>query len=123
MAGRVLVAASIKGGAGMSTLAACLAVHWLQAGRRVALLDCDPKGTLTRWHAKGSILASATLHAASDAQSVLPRIAESGRSHDVTIVDSASFENPAMVFAIRGADLVLIPVMADEASVYEAMRT
>lgn len=41
MAGRVLVAASIKGGAGKSTLVACLAVHWLQAGKRVALLDTE----------------------------------------------------------------------------------
>ena len=58
---RVLVAATAKGGAGKSTTIACLAVHWREAGRRVALLDADPNRTLTRWHAKGS--APTSLHA------------------------------------------------------------
>ena len=115
--------ASIKGGAGKSTLAASLAVHWLQAGRRVALLDTDPNGTLTRWHGKGSALASATLRTELDEHAILPRVRELRETHDVTLVDCAGFGNQAMVFAVGSADQVLIPVMADEASVYEAVRT
>lgn len=123
MAGRVLVAASIKGGAGKSTLVACLAVHWLQDGKRVALLDTDPNRTLTRWHGKGGALGGATLQTELDEHAVLARIAELRDGHDFTLVDCAGFGNQAMVFAVGGADLVLIPAMADEASVYEAMRT
>ncbi|HLS69418.1 MAG TPA: ParA family protein [Kiloniellales bacterium] len=123
MSGRVVVMASIKGGVGKSTLAASLAVHWLQAGRRVALLDTDPNATLTRWHGKASALAAATMRTELDEHSVLAHIEDLRQEHDVVIVDCAGFGNQAMVFAIGGADLVLIPVMADEASVYEAMRT
>ena len=38
-------------GAGKTTLAAHLAVGWSLAGRRVALLDVDPQGSLSRWAA------------------------------------------------------------------------
>ena len=54
--GKILVAATGKGGAGKSTTVACLAVYWHMAGKRVALIDCDPNQTLTRWHAKRSAL-------------------------------------------------------------------
>ena len=123
MSRRVLVIASIKGGAGKSTLAASLAVHWLQAGRSVALLDTDPNKTLSRWHAKEGALAAATLRTELDEHAILPRIKEVRGNHDVTLVDCAGFGNQAMVFAVGGADQVVVPVMADEASVYEAMRT
>ena len=43
--------------------------------------------------------------------------------HDIVLVDCAGFGNQAMVFAIGAADLVLIPVMTDEANVFEALRT
>ena len=53
MSGKVLVAASIKGGVGKSTLVSCLAIYWMQAGKSVGLIDTDPNKTLTRWHEKG----------------------------------------------------------------------
>ena len=123
MSGRVVVMASLKGGVGKSTLAASLAVYWLQVGRRVALLDTDPNGTLTRWHGKGGSLAAATLQRELDEHAILPKIESLRREHDVVIVDCPGFANQTTVFALGGADLVLIPVMADEASVHEAVRT
>ena len=123
MTGQVLAIASIKGGVGKSTLAACLATHWLQAGQRVAVLDTDPNRTLSRWHGMGASLTAATLVTEADEHHILPRIGELRTEHDYTLVDCAGFGNQAMLFAIGGADLVLIPVMADEASIYEAMRT
>ncbi len=89
----------------------------------MGLLDTDPNKTLTRWHGKGGLLAQATLRTELDEHAVLERIAELKADHDFTLVDCAGFGNQAMVFAIGGAGLVLIPTMADEASVYEAMRT
>lgn len=123
MPARVYVVASIKGGAGKSTLVACLAVHWLLAGKRVALLDTDPNKTLTRWHGKGGALVEATLETELDEHAIQKRIAKLRATHDFVLVDCAGFANQAMVFAIGSADLVLIPAMADEASVYEAVRT
>jgi len=121
--GKILVAATGKGGAGKSTTVACLATFWHRAGRKVALIDCDPNQTLTRWHAKRDVLAEMTLRTELDEHAIIPTIADMASNHDVVLVDCAGFGNQAMVFAIGAADLVLIPVMTDEANVFEAMRT
>jgi chromosome partitioning protein len=121
--GKIIVAATGKGGAGKSTTVACLASHWHRAGRKVALVDADPNQTLTRWHSKGSVLSELTLKTELDEHAIIPAVAELAEKHDVVLVDCAGFGNQAMVFAIGAADLVLIPVMTDEANVFEALRT
>jgi len=121
--GKVLVAATAKGGAGKSTTIACLAVYWHNAGRKVALLDADPNRTLTRWHSKGNVLSKMTLRTELDEDAIIPTIGELARGSDLVLVDCAGFGNQAMVFAIGAADLVLIPSMTDEANVFEAART
>ena len=121
--GKILVAATGKGGAGKSTTIACLASYWHKAGRRVALVDADANQTLTRWHAKGNVLSELTLRTQLDEHAIIPTVAELAGEHDIVLVDCAGFGNQAMVFAIGAADLVLIPVMTDEANVFEALRT
>ena len=121
--GKVLVAATAKGGAGKSTTIACLAVYWHNAGRKVALLDADPNRTLTRWHSKGNVLSKMTLRTELDEDAIIPTIGELARGSDLVLVDCAGFGNQAMVFALGAADLVLIPSMTDEANVFEAART
>ena len=121
--GKILVAATGKGGAGKSTTIACLAFHWHKAGRKVALVDADPNQTLTRWHAKGNVLSELALKTVLDEHAIIPTIAEMAAEHDIVLVDCAGFGNQSMVFAIGAADLVLIPVMTDEANVFEALRT
>jgi chromosome partitioning protein len=120
---KVLVAATAKGGAGKSTTIACLAVHWHEAGRSVALLDADPNRTLTRWHAKGSALSRMNLSTVLNEHEIVGAIGELAHDHDLVLVDCAGFGNQAMVFAIGAADLVLIPAMTDEANLFEAART
>src|SRR5712692_2948406 len=120
---KVLVAATAKGGAGKSTTIACLAVYWHRAGRQVALLDADPNRTLTRWHGKGNVLSEMTLRTELDEHAIIPTIGDLARGSDLVLVDCAGFGNQAMVFAIGAADLVLVPVMTDEANVFEALRT
>ncbi|MDA0369763.1 MAG: ParA family protein [Proteobacteria bacterium] len=122
MSGKALVVASTKGGAGKTTMIVCLAVHWLLNGRTVALLDVDPNQTLSRWHSKGMALSGATLRTTSDEIEIVGEMTELVESHDIVLVDCPGFGNQSMVFAIGGADLVLIPSMADEASVFEALR-
>ena len=46
----VITLATSKGGAGKSTLARSLAAHWLQLGRKPALVDADPQRTLASRH-------------------------------------------------------------------------
>jgi chromosome partitioning protein len=120
---KVLVAATAKGGAGKSTTIACLAVHWHQAGRDIALIDADPNRTLTRWHAKGSALSRMNLQTVLDEHEIVGVIGDLAHDHDLVLVDCAGFGNQAMVFAIGAANLVLIPAMTDEANLFEAART
>lgn len=120
--GKIIVAATAKGGAGKSTMVACLATHWQTGGKAVALIDADPNETLTRWHGKRGALSQATLRTEHNEHAVIPAIRDLARDHDVVLVDCAGFGNQCMVFAIGAADLVLIPVMTDEANVFEAVR-
>jgi chromosome partitioning protein len=123
MQGKILVAATSKGGAGKSTTIACLALYWHGAGRKVALVDSDPNQTLTRWHGKGGALSRLALRTQLDEHAMIPTISELADEHDLVLVDCAGFGNQAMVFAIGAADIVVIPTMTDEANVFEAVRT
>ncbi len=120
--GKILVAATGKGGAGKTTSVACLAVYWHLAGKKVALFDVDANQTLTRWHANGETLSEMTLHSSTDETKMIPIISELASAHDITLVDCAGISNQAMIFAVGASDLVLIPAMADEANVFEAAR-
>jgi len=50
MSGHIITVAQHKGGAGKTTLTAHLAVTWAELGRRVAVLDTDPQGSLGLWY-------------------------------------------------------------------------
>lgn len=120
---KVLVAATGKGGAGKSTAIACLASWWHKAGLRVGLVDADPNHTLTRWHGKGDSLSRMELVTEAGEDRIIDAIVGLAENHDLVLVDCPGFGSQVTVFAIGAADLVLIPVMTDEANVFEAMRT
>jgi Mrp family chromosome partitioning ATPase len=44
----IITVATMKGGSGKSTVAACLAVHWHLAGRRPTIIDADPQRSIAR---------------------------------------------------------------------------
>lgn len=47
-----IAVAAQKGGVGKTTLAQCLAVEGLKAGRRVAIIDMDPQQSVAKWGAR-----------------------------------------------------------------------
>jgi chromosome partitioning protein len=120
--GKVLVAATGKGGAGKSTTIACLATWWHKAGLKVALVDADPNHTLTRWHQKGAALAEMPLATEAAEDRIVDVISTVAESHELVLVDCPGFGSQVSVFAIGTADLVLIPSMTDEANIFEALR-
>ena len=54
----VLALVTQKGGSGKSTLAVGLAVAAIENGERVAFLEADPQGTISKWNATIPIHAS-----------------------------------------------------------------
>lgn len=120
--GRVILAATAKGGAGKSTTIACLASWWHAAGRGVALVDADPNRTLTRWHAKGAALGAMPLVTEAHEDRIAEAIAGLAAAHELVLVDCPGFNGQVTLFAVGAADCVLIPCMTDEANVFEALR-
>lgn len=121
MAG-VLVVATSKGGTGKTTIAASLAAYWRDDGKRVAVLDTDPNQAATRWIRKGDSYKDVESQATADEHAIIGAVQELGERADLVIVDTAGFGNQSMIYAVGIADLVLIPVMADEASLFEATK-
>ena len=111
--GGVITVAQQKGGSGKTTLAATLAVGFLQQGARVALLDTDPQGSLGRWFLTRRDRLGGTpgldLSTAS-AWGVSYETEKLRRSCDVVIVDTPPKVDSDLRPALRAADLVVVPV-------------
>jgi chromosome partitioning protein len=112
MAGKVLTLAQQKGGAGKTTLAAQLAVAFASGGRRIALVDIDPQGSLARWF---------KLREAAGKAGRIDFIAVTGwraqatvdklkAAHDLVLVDSAPHAEIEAKIAARVADLIVVPM-------------
>jgi chromosome partitioning protein len=124
----VLVCASRKGGGGKTVCARHLAVTALRDGYRVAIIDLDPMGGLTRWWRRraedGLELVDLTPDdlprdtsdqrltavgaAATRLASAIPSLAKAG--HQILIVDTPPAADRIVALSITSADLVLVPV-------------
>jgi chromosome partitioning protein len=127
MAGSVITIAQQKGGAGKTTLAAHLAIAWAGEGRRVALVDIDPQGSLAAWHAlrkerpgsNGAAIDFASITGWRTAAEVERR----ARDHDIVVIDSPPHAETEAKLAIRAARLVVIPVQPSPMDVWATKPT
>jgi len=121
----VITVAQQKGGAGKSTLVANLAAA-MATVRRVAVLDIDPQHSLARWNA---IRLSRTEPAAALRFSDLSGWRLAGeldrlrRDYDVVLIDSPPVIDADARRAIRGADLVVVPVQPSPPDIWAAEGT
>jgi chromosome partitioning protein len=112
MSGKVLTFAQQKGGSGKTTLAAQLAVAFASAGKKVALVDIDPQGSLTGWfgvreEAGKAGAMSLTAVTGWRAQATVEKLKS---LNDLVLVDSAPHAEIEAKIAVRAADLILAPV-------------
>lgn len=105
--GKAITFAQQKGGSGKTTLLAHLAHAWLLQGKKVAVIDLDPQGSLTRWLALGGLPAltqvdSRDYRAGSDIRSA-------ATTHDLVLIDCPGNASSLLDAALRVSDLVVVP--------------
>jgi chromosome partitioning protein len=103
----VIVLASRKGGSGKSSLAAHLGAYVHNLSQRCLLIDADPQGSLTLWHAVRRT-GDPPLKAATGGIADLIRQAELDGAEWV-FIDTPPNMSAVVTDAIRSATLVVIP--------------
>lgn len=123
----VVVVAQQKGGSGKSTVAANLAAVLAADGRRVALLDTDPQGSVTRWHEErqrhGDGRAAPLFFDRPSGWRVPTALDRLRRDRDVVVLDTPPHAGTDAKVAIRAADLVLMPLQPSPADLWASEGT
>jgi chromosome partitioning protein len=127
MAGVVITIAQQKGGAGKTTLAAHLALAWAGQGKRVALVDIDPQGSLGAWHQvrEAALGAGKTGldFAAITGWRTAAEVERRARDHDIVLIDSPPHAETEARLAVRAAGLILVPVQPSPMDVWATKPT
>ena len=121
----VITVAQQKGGTGKTTLAANIAAA-LAVDRRVALVDCDPQHSLSRWHELriGRKKPAAAMTFSNVAGWRLAgELNLLSRDHDVVVIDSPPHVDTDARLTVRAATLVLVPVQPSPPDVWAAEGT
>jgi len=121
MGGEIICVAQQKGGAGKTTLVSNLAIAYLAEGKRVALLDTDPQGSLGKWlDVREEILGENEnlSFATATAYGISRAIRGLGNGADVILVDTPPKADSDIRQVLRESDLVLLPVSASQADVW-----
>jgi len=126
MPAKVLTIAQQKGGAGKTTIAAHLAVAFTKSGKKVAILDIDPQGSLSAWHharAGSPRCEPALSFSAVAGWKTAAEVDRFKRAHDLIIIDSPPHAETEAKVAIRAADLVLVPVQPSPMDIWATAPT
>jgi chromosome partitioning protein len=127
MAGSVITIAQQKGGAGKTTLAAQLGAAWFADGRRVALLDIDPQGSLFAWFSQrrrmlGDAEGGLVVHGLSGWR-LGNELRRFRGEFDLVLVDSPPHAETEARTAVREADLTLVPCQPNALDVWATAPT
>lgn len=112
MTGQVITIAQQKGGSGKTTIAAHLAIALQRQGKRVAIIDTDPQGSLGRWfmlrHERG--LADGLEFSTSSAWGIGYEVGKLADSADYVLIDTPPKVDSDLRPALRAADIVIVPI-------------
>ncbi|MBH5401152.1 ParA family protein [Bradyrhizobium sp. CNPSo 4010] len=119
----VLTLVTQKGGSGKSTLAAGLSVAALRHAERVALIEADAQGTISKWKERRESRYPVVNCVADPAEvePVLARLEADGTW--LAIIDTPATNNSLSMEAIARADLCLIPARPSPADIEAAIPT
>ena len=127
MTAKIITVAQQKGGAGKTTLAAHLAVAFTAQKKSVAVIDIDPQQSLTQWYrlreARFGDAGAGLLVSAIKGWRVQKEVQRLAREHDVVIIDSAPHAETEAIFAVREANLVIVPVQPSPMDVWATHPT
>lgn len=120
--GSIITISSTKGGVGKTSVCIVLAAN-LVTRYRVSVIDADRNQSFSAWHSHACEGSKIEVVSEVDHVRIVDLASSLAETRDVVLVDTAGFENLTAASAIGMADYVLIPCMADRASVRETMRT
>lgn len=126
MPAKVLTIAQQKGGAGKTTIAAHLAIAFAKSGKKVAILDIDPQGSLAAWFRTREAAANdgpALTFSAIAGWKTAAEVDKLKRGHDVVVIDSPPHAETEAKVAIRAADLVIVPVQPSPMDIWATAPT
>src|SRR5215475_12642530 len=113
----VLALVTQKGGSGKSTLAVGLAVAAMENGKRIAFVEADPQGTISKWKERRRNPYPLVVRVADPAQIERELVRLEAEGIWLTIIDTAATINALAMRAITRADLCLIPVRPSPADI------
>ncbi|MGY3613851.1 AAA family ATPase [Bradyrhizobium sp. USDA 10063] len=119
----VLALVTQKGGSGKSTLAVGIAVAALGNGERVAIVEADPQGTISKWKVRRGHPDPRVVRVANTAEIEGALVSLEAEGIWLTVIDTAATNNALAMRAIAGADLCLIPVRPSPADIEAAIPT
>ena len=115
-----------KGGAGKTTLVAHLAIAWAETGLRVAVIDIDPQGSLTRWYQTRSELlngAAGIGHIQITGWRTQREVERLTLQNDIVVIDSPPHAQTEARIAVRSAHLVIVPVQPSPMDMWATQPT
>ncbi|MGV8936969.1 MAG: AAA family ATPase [Allorhizobium sp.] len=106
----VITFANTKGGAGKTTAVLILATELARRGNRVTVLDADPRGWISRWHAIAGAGALLSVVAGVTEETIEQATAKARKRGGYILVDLPSSHDALLAKAVGLADHVMIPV-------------